>query len=138
MSNASNSLPRPNAIPWGVAVAVVSLILVGGGAFLWGQREISAEPVPNPAPMSADALFVMKAVPIPEMLISTPGPSSQVLVHSVTMTEEKGTRVVKIQVVPGGDEIIVDAATGRLMETRPGRPFVVPPGRMAAPFIPVM
>jgi len=51
---------------------------------------------------------------------------------------ENGTRVVKIRVVPNGDELIVDAATGRLLETRPSRPTAPPPmGKFIAPFSPM-
>jgi hypothetical protein len=39
---------------------------------------------------------------------------------------ENGVRVWKIRVTPGGDELIVDAATGRLLETRPGKPAPAP------------
>ena len=30
-------------------------------------------------------------------------------------------RVIKIRVVPNGDELVIDAETGRLLETRPAR-----------------
>jgi len=58
--------------------------------------------------------------------------------HTVAYTVENGTRVVKIKVVESGDELVVDAATGRLLETRPGRPTAPPPmGKFAAPFDPM-
>jgi hypothetical protein len=54
--------------------------------------------------------------------------------HTVNFTTENGVRVVKIRVVPEGDELIVDAATGRLLESRPSRPTAPPPmGKFAAP-----
>jgi hypothetical protein len=47
--------------------------------------------------------------------------------------------VVKIKIVPEGDELIIDANTGRLIETRPSRPSAPPPmGKFAAPFAPIM
>ncbi|MEZ6139891.1 MAG: hypothetical protein R3B84_04890 [Zavarzinella sp.] len=39
--------------------------------------------------------------------------------HSLVMTHENGRKVVKIVVVENGDEFIVDAHTGKLIETRP-------------------
>jgi len=45
---------------------------------------------------------------------------------------------VKIKVVETGDELIVDAATGRLLEARPSRSTAPPPvGKFAAPFDPM-
>jgi hypothetical protein len=55
----------------------------------------------------------------------------------VSYTIENGTRVVKIKVVESGDELIVDASTGRLLEARPGRPTAPPMGKFAAPFDPM-
>jgi hypothetical protein len=61
-----------------------------------------------------------------------------VQLHNVTYGVEKGTRVVKIRVLENGDELIVDAETGRLLEARPFRPTAPPPmGRFAAPFDPM-
>jgi hypothetical protein len=58
--------------------------------------------------------------------------------HSVSFANENGTRVVKIRVSPDGDELIVDARTGRLIEARPPRSTAgTPKGRFAAPFVPV-
>jgi hypothetical protein len=57
--------------------------------------------------------------------------------HSVTTTEENGRSVVKLRVAPEGDEIIVDAATGRLLETRPYQPMQ-PIGKMPVPIQPTM
>jgi hypothetical protein len=58
--------------------------------------------------------------------------------HTVSYTIENGTRVVKIKVVETGDELVIDAATGRFIEARPGRPTAPPPmGKFAAPFDPM-
>jgi hypothetical protein len=58
--------------------------------------------------------------------------------HTVAYSVENGTRVVKIKVVESGDELVVDALTGRLLETRPSRPTAPPPmGKFAAPFDPM-
>jgi len=40
----------------------------------------------------------------------------------VTTDVEHGVRVIKIRVSAGGDELVVDAKTGRLIEARPRRP----------------
>ena len=58
--------------------------------------------------------------------------------HTVAYGVENGTPVVKIRVKADGDELIVDANTGRLLETRPSRPTAPPPmGKFAAPFAPM-
>jgi hypothetical protein len=44
---------------------------------------------------------------------------------------ENGVPVIKIVVVPNGDELIVDAHTGRLLETRPAPPPLA--SRIGAP-----
>ena len=37
----------------------------------------------------------------------------------MTTGVENGVRVIRNQVVAGGDELVIDAATGRLLEARP-------------------
>jgi hypothetical protein len=57
--------------------------------------------------------------------------------HGVTYAVENGTTIVKIKVIPDGDELIVDASTGRLIESRPSRPSAPPAmGKFAAPVRP--
>lgn len=134
-----SSRPTPSShVSWGVALAAGTLLLIGGGALIWSTQ--GAEPGP-PALHAQEApageLFVhARTIPLPP----TDGQvqMSNMSLHSVAFTMENGTRVVKIKVVETGDELVVDAATGRLLEARPSRPTAPPPaGRFAAPFAPL-
>jgi hypothetical protein len=42
--------------------------------------------------------------------------------QTVEYAVENGVPVIKIIAVPNGDELIIDAKTGRLLETRPAPP----------------
>jgi hypothetical protein len=142
----SSQAPQPSSLPWGVALAALSVLLVGGGLIIWAHQDPTPPPYfvaePGRKPMSLST----ETAPLesPGFAPRVHGPDSVTAnppamgVHSITLTQENGTKVVKIQVTPGGDEIIVDAATGRVIETRPGSSAVGGGGggRFAAPFIP--
>jgi len=120
-------------VPWGVALAAGALLLIGGGAIVWANHEPAQQDPPAPpfgaAAVTDEVMVLQRDIPVP------PG---QLGFHSVNYTVENGTRVVKIKVTDSGDELVVDAATGRLLEARPSRPTAPPPaGRFAAPFQPV-
>jgi hypothetical protein len=131
----SSQAPQPSSLPWGVALAALSVLLVGGGLIIWAHQDptppmsLSTETAPLESPGFAPRVHG------PDSVTANPPAMG---VHSITLTQENGTKVVKIQVTPGGDEIIVDAATGRVIETRPGSSAVGGGGggRFAAPFIP--
>jgi hypothetical protein len=137
--------PSQSSLPWGVALAATSVLLIGGGAIVWAHREsppdLAAGPGTPPMvrqiplPIAVDGPLAESA-PYP---LVAPGAISRVSPgpFSVEYALEHGRRVVKIRVVPDGDELVVDAATGRLIETRPSRPTAPPPvGKFAAPFVP--
>jgi hypothetical protein len=95
-----------------VAPAAGLALAVGAGAAIWAFRD---PPPARPTPPAGPAVLDGKALPVP-------GNDGAAGLHSVTVGVENGVRVLKIRVTPGGDELIVDAATGRLLETRPARP----------------
>jgi hypothetical protein len=118
-----------------MALAATSLMLIGGGAIIWTHQGED----PTNAATDASGPPEVPATRLPPRTIPTPPPDTPLGLHAITYTVEHGTRVVKIRVVPDGDEIIVDAATGRLLETRPNRPTAPPPmGKFAAPFDPMI
>src|SRR5262249_47388480 len=138
MSTATPNPPRPASVPWGVALAAVSLLTVGGGAIIWTHRDSTAATTPQ---SDGEHRGTRRALPMPSPAAGVPlppvlqNPSS---LSSISFTQENGTRVVKIRVVADGDELIGDAQTGRLLETRPSRPTAPPPmGRFVAPFFPM-
>jgi hypothetical protein len=145
MPSATPSPSHSSSTSWGVALAATSVLIIGGGAIIWAHRE-SAVPSMDEATLVADgpsdALRPYPAPIVDEVFVShSVGTVSRVSAgtrfHSVSYAVENGAQVVKIRVVPDGDELIVDAATGRLLETRPSRPTVPPPmGKLAAPFVP--
>jgi hypothetical protein len=120
------------------------MLLIGGGAIVWSAHDQGPALVPPPGgpPVAADphpvavaqvGLVARHALPIPMAQEEAVPP-----LHSVAVTTENGTRVVKIKVVETGDELVVDAATGRLLEARPNRSTAPPPvGKFAAPFDPM-
>jgi len=136
--------PRPavtTATSWGIALAAGSLLLVAGGMVVWSAHDTDSPVSPPGPPGTPEAIAVAHAPITSEPVglrraLPTPGP--EVTLHSVAYAIENGTRVVKIKVVETGDELIVDAATGRLLEARPSRPTAPPPvGKFAAPFDPM-
>ena len=86
------------------------LVLVAGGALglAWAVRDPA-----RPAPKAGDADPAANGR-------NVPAPPDAGL-HSVTYAVEHGVRVIKIRVVPNGDELVIDAETGRLLETRPAK-----------------
>jgi hypothetical protein len=126
---------------WGIALAAGSLLLIGGGTLVWSAHDpdaaarrgppIADSGMPDRVAFAGELGVVRRELPLP------PPPSGPGL-HSIAFTVENGTRVVKIKVVETGDELVVDAATGRLLEARPSRPTAPPPlGKFAAPFEPM-
>jgi hypothetical protein len=141
----SSQSPQPSSLPWGVALAALSVLLVGGGLIIWAHQDPTpsqdffvGEPGRKPMSLATDTAPVESPGQVarfhgPDSLMAPPA----VGVHSITLTQENGTKVVKIQVTAGGDEIVVDAATGRVIETRPNPSAVGGGGgRFAAPLIP--
>ena len=134
-------------MPWGVAIVATSVLLIGGGAIIWAHREpapteIGVAPGGPPVtfrrvpPLIREDRAMLEATAVATTdLPEGTGASSGL--HSVAYAVEHGTRVVKIRVVPNGDELVIDAATGRLLETRPSRATPpTPAGRFVAPYVP--
>ena len=134
--SAPSSPPAPGfPLSWGVALAAASLLLIGGGTVIWsGQPEQAPVTPPTPALVLSEA----RALPVPTSDVPTPAAAfSDAGLHTVSYTVENGARIVKIKVVATGDELVIDAVTGRFIEARPGRPTAPPPmGKFAAPFDP--
>jgi hypothetical protein len=112
-------------------------LLIAGGAVIWSGRGEDNPTVPaqadGPDHYVSGLARILPAPPVDGFGAAT-GPA----LHTVAYTVENGTRVVKIKVVETGDELVVDAITGRFIEARPGRPTAPPPrGKFAAPFHPI-
>ena len=134
-----SSPPTPGfPLSWGVALAAASLLLIGGGAVIWSSHPDDEGPpgVSGPPALKTAAGEVrIRQLPAPPLAMDARAERG---LHTVAYAVENGTRVVKIKVVESGDELVVDAATGRLLETRPSRPTAPPPmGKFAAPFDPM-
>ncbi len=91
-------------LPLIVILATTATAFLAFGAMAW--RESTKTPPPN-APFSG---------PIAEPL-SQGGQADGI--HSVIRSTEAGAKVVKVRVTPNGDEITVDAETGRVLSTKP-------------------
>jgi hypothetical protein len=123
--------PSPSFVSWGLALAASSLLLIGGGTMFW-SKPATCSPSSD-EPFTGQLLVVSKDMQVPHY---TPDGRAADL-HSVSYVHENGTRVVKIRVSPEGDELIVDASTGRLIEARPARGRSRPTGHIASPAVPV-
>jgi len=133
MSSSSPGPTHASPFPWGLALAASSLLLIGGGAIIW-----SSQPTNDPSLVTPSDGGEVARLEKPFRLPQPPAHDGSHGVHTIAFAVENGTRVVKIRVVPDGDELIVDAVTGRLLETRPSRPTAPPPmGKLAAPFSPM-
>ena len=113
MSNPATPRARESALPqWLILPAAVGLLAGGGLAASWVNRE--------PAAPDRPAAGARPAAVLPQPPADDDG------MYSVTTDVEHGVRVVKIRVSAGGDELVVDAETGRLIEARPPRPATGP------------
>jgi hypothetical protein len=121
-----------------MALAALSVFTIGSGAIVWWHREPPPTPPTlglNPSPGAAVSAATEEYSHLPS---PPPFPVGGNL-HTVSYGVENGTKVVKIKVVADGDELIIDAGTGRLLETRPSRPTAPPPmGKFVAPFSPMI
>ena len=140
------SMPSPRSTPspfvsWGIALAAGAMLLIGGGAIVWSSRDQDPTLVHPPADYPVSTAAASEAVVAEADVVhrrQLPIPAPTLTLHSIAYTVENGTRVVKIKVVETGDELVVDAATGRLLEARPSRSTAPPPvGKFAAPFDPM-
>ncbi|HKA06788.1 MAG TPA: hypothetical protein VKD71_05985 [Gemmataceae bacterium] len=135
MSSSSTGPTHACPFSWGLALAASSLLLIGGGAIIWSSQPTDG---PRPATPSDGGEVASLEKKFPARFALDSVPEGAHALHTVAYSVENGTRVVKIRVVPDGDELIVDAVTGRLLETRPSRPTAPPPmGKFAAPFSPM-
>ena len=114
MSDLAKPPLRESALPaWLILPAAVGLLGGGGLAVTWANRE---GPAPGPAAPAVSAV-PQRMLPLP------PDPTGM---YSVLNDVEHGVRVVKVRVSADGDELVVDAETGRLIEARPPRPATPP------------
>lgn len=127
---------RPQQTPWFTPLLVLGSFFALGGAMLWFDRE---PPKQEPAlPQFTDAeLQPLTLAMANRPMIDTDEPMFSV--HSMRVLEENGVKIVKIQVRPESDEILIDGETGRFIGASVGR-FSAPPagGKFAAPFKPMM
>lgn len=134
MQSASQNPQSSSIVSWGIALAATSLLTIGGGSLIWNHRQAPSSDVAfTPTSQPPEPRTMTRSLPAVPPCEQTAG------LHTISYGVENGTPIVRIRVVPEGDEIIVDANTGRVLETRPSRPTAPPPmGKFAAPFSPVM
>lgn len=103
-----------SSFQWLAVLAIVVVPLVVGGAMIMSQR-MAVKTAVNPPPDNQPADRRGRVLPPPPPFVD---PNMNNL-HSVVYGVENGVPVIKITAVPNGDELIIDASTGRLIETRP-------------------
>jgi hypothetical protein len=89
-------------------LAGVSLLLIAAGTVIWSMRDQQT---------AGDANSGVPEVSVAQRRLPPPPPETAL--HSLRYAVENGVRVVKIKLTEGGDELVIDAATGRLLEARP-------------------
>jgi hypothetical protein len=97
------------------AAAIVVVPVVAGGAIIWSHRTPSKIEITTPPDQPTRR--PPRVLPLPDG--ADPAGAN---LHSVEYGVENGVPVIKIVVLPNGDELIVDAKTGRLLESRPAPP----------------
>jgi hypothetical protein len=113
------STTPPSAPSWSTfqilaALAIVVVPAVIGGAIIWSQHTPAKTEVTGPPDIQPFQRPSRALPPFPQGVDPN--------LHSVEHGVENGVPVIKIVVVPNGDQLIVDANTGRLLETRPAPP----------------
>src|SRR5262245_52216892 len=112
MTNPPPSPAEASRLPWWLIPGVIGVLAVGG-VLTWANLP--------PADFPKSAPFNGSSGPPPgrRMPPARPDVAEHGPVHWVGHGVENGIKVVYIQAVPGGDILVVDATTGRLIETRP-------------------
>lgn len=119
-----NKSDTPSIIPMSIAIPALLTMIIGGGAIFWKMRSNSDQ-----SQASADKRPTRVSRAEEDFRVSEPitGPAKKFLpksgqtnnVHSIYHVVENGRKVVLIRLVPGGDELVIDEDTGKLLETRP-------------------
>lgn len=130
---------KSSSIPVGISISCIATLLLAGGVFLWVQKtneEIAAPFPEQPQPRPMNPTDPVTGLPTRMMITRdvasvkelTPNiPVNLSALHSFSYGEENGVKVIRLQVVADGDIMVIDANSGRLIETRPNRPIVKQP-----------
>jgi hypothetical protein len=123
------SQPSPGTVSWGLSAVAVSLFLAAGTALVYYHAESdAARPV---EPRFADTQHANQEA----QMIRLEGDHALVrrdnsrsvppafLIHSVQIEEHQGKPVVRIQLTPGGDFVLMDADTGKFIEQQSAPPI---------------
>ena len=125
MSPRTPSCPSASGLPWWLAPSAIGL-LAACGALVWDATRPEAEPPPIVPPV-ADSMPDVAGPGPPATRRFLPPPGTPVggqgtALHWVGYGVESGVKVLYVQVTPSGDVLVLDPATGRLIETRPAVP----------------
>jgi hypothetical protein len=101
---------RLGGLPWWLAPVVLGTVVVIVAAWWADRPPADAGPAALGPPPSAG-----NRKDLPRLAAGS-------TLYSVTYQMEHGTKVILIQTVASGDVLVVDAATGRLLDTRPPGP----------------
>ena len=106
-------------MPKRVTVSVIAGFLLLGGLIIWGNSD-------NPGIKSHHASAGEPTDPGDDVVgVAWGAPENdqvkEPVLHSLTHDQRNGARVIRIQLVEGGDEMLLDAEPGRLIETRPAQ-----------------
>jgi hypothetical protein len=106
---------------WGPLCIVVLIVAGGGGAFLFireardTRNDIGLVPAQNGQTAPNQPI----AIEAPTVTMRLPPPQTTAI-ESITYANMNGKRVVRLMLVPNGDEMIVDCATGKFLEVKRG------------------
>jgi hypothetical protein len=99
-----------------LSVPVLAITILHGD-FRWPSWQSAAPVEPGP---SDPPVLLARSIPLPPTPVMAAGNVLQPGVR-VAVAQEKGKRVYRIQVTRDGDELVVDAETGKLVRVDPSR-----------------
>jgi hypothetical protein len=117
MSTIPKNAAGCSSFQWLATLAIVVVPLVVGGTVILSQRMKARSDV-NSSSENQQTERRSRHLPPPPPFFD---PNMNNL-HSVEYAVESDVAIIKITAVPNGDTLIVDAHTGRLIETRPPGP----------------
>jgi hypothetical protein len=120
MSKVHNQAAKDPSFHWGLSVAAVAVfsLVLAALCFIYSDRAKPSDPQIDASIQQITAHDFDRNDLV--LMSKTHMPTSRVPVtmHNMTIEEDGGRRILKMQLVPGGEQIIIDAETGKFIETR--------------------
>lgn len=131
----TKSGPSPSSIPLSISVGGLALLFVIGGLIVWGsigdtpRYSPATQPSEYPQTIYSDELepLVVRATVRSRSDVQKNHEESFSLVsaiHSYSLHHENGKKIIRLKVLAEGDELVIDATTGKLIEHHQPKPIL--------------